>query len=316
MTIKPESVSKEDLKSEPVDFSAIEGKNIAVVDTSDFNRNEIVKFLSRWGANAMSWDTAGGFLKHLERGSIWNLVILGTNLKDIPVDTFARQLRTACGKQVNAILKWAPYEGLRIEAKPPDYNGLVFKPIQTKPLVSKVTSVLTDESLQGSLKIESSTSMKARLGELRPMSILVVDDNRVNLRVAELILKNHGYEPRLAESGQEALDVLSKEHFDVVFMDMQMPVMDGMEASRLIRQKFGSCERPWIVALTANAMSDHRSMCMAAGMNDFVSKPVKSEAIQRIIQNVPLDISRAPFRVKTKRKLSIKGTKPPMIPKA
>ena len=316
VTIKPESVSKEDLKSEPIDFSAIEGKNIAVVDTSDFNRNEMVKFLSRWGANAMSWDTAGGFLKHLERGSIWNLVFLGTNLKDIPVDNFANQLRNACGKQVNAILKWAPHEGLRIDAKPPDFNGLVYKPIQTKPLVSKVSEVLTDETLQGSLKIESSTTLKARMGELRPMSILVVDDNRVNLRVAELILKNHGYQPRLTESGQEALDILDQQRFDVVFMDMQMPVMDGLEASRRIREKFGSSERPWIVALTANAMSDHRDMCMEAGMNDFLPKPVKSEAIQRIIHNVPLDISRPPFKVKKKRKLSIKGTKPPMVPGA
>ena len=315
VTIKPESVSREALKSEPLDLTAIEGKSIAVVDASDFNRNEMVKFFKRWGANSMSWDTAHGFLNHLERGSIWNLVILGTNLKDIPVDNFAQQLRSACGKQVNAILKWAPYEGLRIEANPPVYNGLVYKPIQTKPLVSKVSAVLTDESLQGTVKIESSAEMKARMGELRPMSMLVVDDNRVNLRVAELILKNHGYSPRLAESGQEALDILNLERFDVVFMDMQMPVMDGLEASRRIRQKFGSAERPWIVALTANAMSDHRDMCMEAGMNDFLSKPVKSDSIQRIIQNVPLDISRPPFMVK-KRKLSIKGTKPPMSPRA
>lgn len=315
VTIKPESVSKDVLKSEKVDFSAIEGKNIAVVDTSDFNRNELVKFLNRWGANAQSWKTSNEYLKHLERGSIWDLVILGTNLKDIPVDRFANQLRKGCGKQVNAIVKWAPYEGLRIEARPPDFNGVVYKPIQTKPFVRKVTSILQDESLQGSLKIEDSAAMKSHLGKLRPMSILVVDDNRVNLRVAELILKNHGYQPQRAESGPEALEILSRERFDLVFMDMQMPVMDGLEASRCIREKFGSSERPWIVALTANAMSDHRATCMEAGMNDFLAKPVNSESIQRIIQNVPLDISRPPFEVrKKKRKLSLKGTKPPIQP--
>jgi hypothetical protein len=134
-TINPEEVSKEAIRSEAVDLSAIEGKSIAVVDTSDFNRNEMVKFLKRWGADAHYWDTAAAYLKDLERGSIWNLVILGTNLKDIPCDPFAKQLRKACGHQVNAILKWAPYEGLSIEAKPPDYNGPVFKPIQIKPLI-------------------------------------------------------------------------------------------------------------------------------------------------------------------------------------
>lgn len=305
VTIKPLEVSKEAIRSEAYDLSAIQGKSIAIVDASDFNRNEMVKFLKRWGANVNSWDSAGGFLRHLERGSIWDLIIMGTNLKDIECDDFAHKLRQACGKQVNAILKWAPYEGLRIEAKPPDFNGLVYKPIQSKPLISKVTAVLTNRDPDCSVGTSTSAEMKSRMGVLRPMKILVVDDNRVNLRVAELILKNHGYSPDMAESGKVALDMLNEIRYDVVFMDMQMPVMDGLEASRIIRDRYGSSERPWIVALTANAMSDHREMCMEAGMNDFLPKPVKSEAIQKIIQNVPLDISRAPFMVK-KRKLSLK----------
>lgn len=306
VTIKPVEISKEAIRSEAFDLSAFQGKSIAIVDASEFNRLEMVKFLKRWGANVDSWDSAIGFITHLERGSIWDLVIMGTNLKDIPCDDFAHKLRQSCGKQVNAILKWAPYEGLRIEAKPPDFNGLVYKPIQTKPLISKVTAVLTNRDPQCPVGTATPAEMKSRLGLLRPMKMLVVDDNRVNLRVAELILKNHGYEPDLAESGQQALSMINEERYDMIFMDMQMPVMDGLEASRRIREKYGSLERPWIVALTANAMSDHRDMCMEAGMNDFLAKPVKSEAIQKIIQNVPLDISRAPFIVKKKRKLSLK----------
>jgi CheY-like chemotaxis protein len=197
----------------------------------------------------------------------------------------------------------------------PGFDGVVYKPMQSKPLIRKITAVLTDQE-KNPEEHNTSAEMKSRMGVLRPMSILVVDDNRVNLRVTELILKNHGYAPRLSESGSDALKILSEERFDVIFMDMQMPVMDGLEASRLIREKFGSSERPWIVALTANAMPDHRDLCMEAGMNDFLAKPVKSEAIQQIIQNVPLDISRAPFEVRKKRKLSLKGTQPPMVPKA
>lgn len=306
VTIKPVKVSREVIRSEAFDLSAIQGKSIAVVDTSEFNRMEMVKFLKRWGANVDSWDSAVAFITHLERGSIWDLVILGTNLKDIPCDDFAHKLRQACGKQVSAILKWAPYEGLRIEANPPNFNGLVYKPIKTKSLISKITAVLTNRSPAYPVGMSTPAEMKSRLGVLRPMKMLVVDDNRVNLRVAELILKSHGYEPDLAESGQHALSMINETRYDVIFMDMQMPVMDGLEASRRIRDKYGSSERPWIVALTANAMSDHRDMCMEAGMNDFLAKPVKSEAIQKIIQNVPLDISRAPFIVKKKRKLSLK----------
>lgn len=306
VTIKPDDVSKEAIRSEAFDLSVIQGKSIAIVDASEFNRMEIVKFLKRWGANVESWDSALGLIERLERGSIWDLVIIGTNLKDIPCNDLAHQLRQTCGKQVNAILKWAPYQGLRIEAKPPDFNGMVYKPIQSKPLLRKVIGVLTNREPLGPVGTSTSAEMKSRLGVLRPMKMLVVDDNRVNLRVAELILKNLGYTPDLADSGQRALEMLGDMRYDVIFMDMQMPVMDGLAASRLIREKYGSLDRPWIVALTANAMSDHKDMCIEAGMNDFLAKPVKSEAIQKIIQNVPLDISRPPFLVKKKRKLSLK----------
>ncbi|MCZ6673536.1 MAG: response regulator [Verrucomicrobia bacterium] len=304
-TIKPEAVSQETLSSGEFDLSVIEGKSIAIVDSSDFNRREMVKFLKRWGANVGSWGSANGFLEHLERGSLWNLVILGSNIKDIPCDRFAAQLRKACDNQIGSILKWAPYEGLRINENPPGFDGVVHKPIQSKPLIRTVTSVLGNQT--STLEDRSvAGDMKSKMGLLRPMNILVVDDNRVNLRVAELILKNHGYEPKLAENGMKALEMFEEHRPDVIFMDMQMPVMDGLEATRKIRQLVGSTERPWIIALTANAMTGHQEMCMEAGMNDFLPKPVKSEAIQQIIQNVPLDISRPPFKVKVKGKLSLR----------
>lgn len=304
-TIKPVSVSQETIRSEKYDLSVIEGKSIAIVDASDFNRKEMVKFLQRWGAEVGSWESAAGYLEHLERGSLWNLVILGSNIKDIPCDRFSIQLRRSCANQIGNILKWGPYEGLRINENPPGFDGVVHKPIQSKPLIRTLISVLKDQA--STLEDQGATNeMKSRLGQIRPMKILVVDDNRVNLRVAELILKNHGYEPILSGSAMEALELVESERPDVIFMDMQMPVMDGLEASRQIRQRLITSDRPWIVALTANAMSDHKAMCIAAGMNDFLPKPVKSEAIQKIIQNVPLDISRPPFEVKKKKKLSLR----------
>jgi len=114
--------------------------------------------------------------------------------------------------------------------------------------------------------------------------LLLVEDNTVNQRVALMMLQKLGYEARLAENGAEALAALAEQPFDVILMDMEMPVMDGCEATRRIRQTAGAT-RPWIVALTANAMNSDRQRVLAAGMNDFVPKPVRltdlSDALQR-----------------------------------
>jgi CheY-like chemotaxis protein len=111
----------------------------------------------------------------------------------------------------------------------------------------------------------------------------VAEDNQVNQKVVVRILKKMGYRPEVAANGIEALEALSLRPFDVVLMDMQMPEMDGLEATRRIRALNGS--RPWIVAMTASAMEEDRRRCLESGMDDFLSKPVTllelAEALER-----------------------------------
>ena len=294
VTIRPETVSKEILKLDALDPSAIHDKSIAVVDASDFNRQEIVRFLRRWGADVYSWDQAEGLLQHLKQGSIWQLVILGSNLKDIPCDDFASQLREQFSGQIGALLKWMPHDdGLKIGERVPGFNGVIQKPIQSKHLTRTLSAILGKHTLQKETRV-SPAEMKARMGLLRPMKIVVAEDILENLKVAEITLKKLGYTPRLAKSGIEVLKLVEQDFPDVIFMDMQMPIMDGLDASREIRERYGYKDRPWIVALTANAMDAHRKLCLEAGMNDFLPKPIESKSVQKIIHNVPLDISKPP----------------------
>ena len=106
------------------------------------------------------------------------------------------------------------------------------------------------------------------------LRILVADDNAVNVKVVTSLLSRLGHLSEVATNGVEVLAAMARQPFDLVFLDIQMPEMDGLEAARRIRGQMHLRDRPWLVALTANAMNSDRDECLAAGMNDHVAKPI------------------------------------------
>jgi CheY-like chemotaxis protein len=132
---------------------------------------------------------------------------------------------------------------------------------------------------------------KPRLPNEYPLRVLLAEDNIVNQRVAQLLLGGMGYQIEIVENGQLALDAIAAakeggQPFDVVLLDVQMPVLDGLEASRKLCELYpDKKQRPWMIAMTANAMQGDREECLAAGMDDYLSKPIRAvgvgEALRR-----------------------------------
>jgi CheY-like chemotaxis protein len=110
-----------------------------------------------------------------------------------------------------------------------------------------------------------------------PLQILVAEDNPVNQQLITHILEKLGYKPVITENGREVLDMVEKSIFDLILMDVHMPEMDGLEATRIIRK--GSAVQPVIIALTANAMQGDEEECRQAGMDDYLSKPIRLEEL-------------------------------------
>jgi CheY-like chemotaxis protein len=126
------------------------------------------------------------------------------------------------------------------------------------------------------------------LAERHPLRILLAEDNVVNQKLALRLLQQMGYRADVAGNGVEAIECIERQRYDVVLMDVQMPEMDGLEASRRITAKWPAGERPRIVAMTANAMQGDREECLAAGMDDYVTKPIRVEAlVQALLQVRP-----------------------------
>lgn len=176
----------------------------------------------------------------------------------------------------------------------PEFAGQINKPLKPDRLFSLIDRVLNSVGGSGSAQEVSTPSEPAV--PLSSLRVLLVEDNLVNQRVAMMLLAKIGVHPRLVSNGAEALDAINEQPYDFILMDMEMPVMDGCEATRKIRER-GDSKRPWIVALTANAMNSDRRRAFDAGMNDFVSKPIKlsdlQSAFERAAESMEADATSA-----------------------
>ena len=124
------------------------------------------------------------------------------------------------------------------------------------------------------------------MAEAHPLRILLAEDNPVNQKVALAMLKHLGYKADLAGNGREVLNSLEQKAYDVILMDIQMPEMDGLEATRFIRTRLPSASQPRIIAMTAFTMKGDREQCLAAGMDDYIGKPVKMEELKRVLERM------------------------------
>jgi CheY-like chemotaxis protein len=126
------------------------------------------------------------------------------------------------------------------------------------------------------------------MAQRHPLRILLAEDNVVNQKLALRLLQQMGYRADLASNGIEVIESLERQPYDVVLMDVQMPEMDGLEAARRITARWPVHERPRIVAMTANAMQGDREECLAAGMDDYVTKPIRVDAlVEALMQATP-----------------------------
>jgi CheY-like chemotaxis protein len=153
------------------------------------------------------------------------------------------------------------------------------KPLRQSTLFDTVMNLVAAE---GAHKVEAPKAkpgMDPGMAARHPLRILLAEDNVVNQKLAMRLLQQMGYRADLASNGIEAIECVQRQTYDVVLMDVQMPEMDGLEASRRITANYQPGERPRIVAMTANAMQGDREECLAAGMDDYVTKPIRVDAL-------------------------------------
>ncbi|MBS0663196.1 MAG: PAS domain S-box protein [Verrucomicrobia bacterium] len=162
---------------------------------------------------------------------------------------------------------------------------IVYKPVKASQLLQALIA-LGSPAARASSASGFGPAGEALLAKEYPLNLLLAEDNNVNQKVALRFLERLGYRADAVSNGLEVIAALNTRHYDVVLMDLQMPEMDGLEASREIRRLYPLDRQPKIVALTANAMQGDRELCLAAGMDDYISKPVKLPEISAVIRRL------------------------------
>jgi CheY-like chemotaxis protein len=167
------------------------------------------------------------------------------------------------------------------------FSAYLAKPVHQSQLFDTLVGLLAHGPASKEVKA-AKPKIDAEMARRHPLRILLAEDNVVNQKLALRILSQMGYRADLASNGIEAVESVERQTYDVVLMDVQMPEMDGLEATRRITAKYKPNQRPRIVAMTANAMQGDREECLAAGMDDYVTKPIRVDAlVQALAQAAP-----------------------------
>ena len=270
-------------------------KRVLVVDDNATNRKILTLQAQSWGMQVRSAVSGAQALDYLTAEEPFDLAILDMQMPDMDGVSLAAQIHALANYRELPLVMLSSI-GEQVRAKDQtEFSAFLNKPIKQSQLYDTLVQILTQSSAgRGSggcfeqaqrpvfVNISETRPFDSRLASRLPLRILLVEDVAVNQKVARQMLQRLGYRIDVANNGQEALVALHRQPYDVVFMDVQMPEMDGLETTRRIRQEW-STERPWIVAMTAHAMSGDREVCLNAGMNDYISKPIRVEALVKAL---------------------------------
>ena len=270
----------------------LSGRRLLLIDSRRISREAIAEQARTWGMHVLTAMTATEAMATLDRAA-FDVAILSS---ESPVDAapLVARLRGAGGRPRIPTLLMSPLGRRGADrAIDADFAGRVVKPIKIPQLYDALTGVFSATGPRRA-QVHSTSEFDHTLGQRRPLRIILAEDNAVNQKVASKMLERMGYRADVAANGIEVLEALRRQPYDVVLLDVQMPEMDGFEAARRIRAARGTDDRPRIVGMTALAMQGDRERCLAAGMDDYISKPVKPSELQHALGQCPPMMALAP----------------------
>lgn len=276
---------------EPSSVSAtthLAGKRLLILDSNPTSRQNLVLQAQGWGAQVHTAASSLEVLHYLRSGEQVDAVILDDQRSTIKDQTLATVIRRQVyGQTVPLVLltcdRLNPIAGVfarSISVSP--FTAYLNRPVKQSQFYN-VLADLFEAPRSLAQPAQTCSKFDPHMAGRLPLRILLAEDNAVNQKMALLILSRLGYRADVAGNGLEAIAALRRQTYDLILMDVQMPEMDGLSATRYICKIWETARRPWIVAMTANAMQGDREQCLEAGMDDYVSKPIQIEGLVRAL---------------------------------
>ncbi len=268
---------------------SLEGKRVLLVDDNATNRRLLNLQTTRWGMQARAAASGEQALAWLNAGEVFDAAVLDVQMPVMNGYELLARMRQRLSAAQLPVLVLSSSGSSGDQGKDLGIAQTLLKPVKAASLQEALQRLFDAPSLSSPAPLLATPASPAparppRLADELPLNILLAEDNLVNQRVATLILNGLGYQVRIAADGQQALDAVTQaigegQPIDVILMDVQMPVLDGLAATRELCSQYPTPVRPWIVAMTANALEGDREICLSAGMDDYISKPVRAAAL-------------------------------------
>ena len=274
--------SRAELQAETAD---LRGRRVLIVDDNATNRRILTLQTQAWGMQALATGSPQEALTWLRRGEPFDVALVDRLMPELDGSMLAAEIRKLRDPSALPLVMVSSLGSREEGAGGGPFAAFLLKPIRASQLYDALVGILAREDRRAHREEGPAQSeFDAEMGARSPLSILLAEDHPVNQKLALLMLKRLGYRADVAANGLEVLEALERQPYDVVLMDVQMPDMDGLEATRQICARWLKGERqggrrPHIIAMTANAMQGDREMCLQAGMDDYLSKPIRVEEL-------------------------------------
>jgi PAS domain S-box-containing protein len=283
----------------------LSGRRMLIVDDNATNRQILNLQARSWGMLPQEVASGAEALELIRRGEAFDVAVLDMQMPEMDGVQLAGEIRrveTTGPRSTPSQRRKLPLVmltslGRSKDADEREFAAYLTKPIKASQLYNVLVGVFIEERhrepepaaaapapVPAMFPRPAAPAFDQQLGERVPLRILLAEDNLLNQKLALKILERMGYQADVASTGPEVLEAVQRQTYDVVLMDVQMPEMDGLEATRQIRQRWPNPAGPRIIAMTANAMQGDREMCLAAGMDDYVSKPIQVTDLQAALE--------------------------------
>jgi CheY-like chemotaxis protein len=283
-------VIQQSVRSTP---NLLSGRKLLVVDDNATNRKIVRLQVSSWGIQVDEAESAATALTALQTAvsqeQPYDLAILDMQMPEMDGEMLAQQIKANPSLlEIRLIMMTSLNQRKTQRSLGLGFSAYLVKPIKQSRLFDCLMEVMTQDGSETHLSHQASSSSltknldsssSPRSFEQPKLKILLAEDSLINQKVALNQLKNLGYEADVAANGQEVLELTEKISYDLILMDCQMPILDGYDTTQKIRSLEGETRHTVIIALTANAMKEDRERCLAAGMDDYLSKPVSKQAL-------------------------------------
>ncbi len=266
--------------------SLLEGKSVLIVDDNETNRKILLIQTRAWGMQPRDTEFPGEALSWVKNGEPFDLAVLDMQMPEMDGLMLANEIRLYRDARELPMVMLTSMGKKEKGTRDDLFAAFLTKPIKPTVLYNIFVAVFGQQPhAPAQISKDKDSEFDQDLAKRVPLRILVAEDNQVNQKLAQKILQKMGYRSDLAGNGLEAVESVDRQQYDVVLMDLHMPEMDGIEATRRIVQKYRKEERPRIIAVTADAMQGDRELCIAAGMDDYISKPIQIAELQKALEN-------------------------------